>query len=138
MKLALRHTSAASARWYERVFAALTRWRLCSHYSHGGIVIGGMMYHATSRKGLHVSDFTPDRWDVFEIGGDDEAALKQFAEHEGASYDWMGVLGFAIPVRGRRKKLYCFEWCALAMGLPPERWETPERLLVEAMTSSPA
>ncbi len=50
----------------------------------------------------------------------------------GARYDYLGVLGFGLPVRGDADRLYCFEWCALAMGVEHQRWMTPEKLLLAA------
>ncbi len=131
MKLALRATPPTDGTWYERAFAALTRWRLCSQWVHGGIVIDDTLYQANARHGLHATtDWTPERWLLLELGDAREAEARQlFAQHAGAGYDYLGVLGFALPVRGRDDRLYCFEWCALAMGLEPARWMTPERLL---------
>lgn len=133
MKLALRRTAAENATWAQRQFAALTRWRLCSVYCHGGIVIGDRMYQANAKYGLHDCDFTPERWDLFDLGDErDAAALALFSELEGDKYDYLGVLGFGLPVRGDADRLYCFEWCALAMGVEPQRWMTPEKLLLAA------
>ena len=133
MKLALRRTAAENATWAQRQFAALTRWRLCSVYCHAGIVIGERMYQVNAAHGLHESDYTPERGDLFDVGGDDAAALELFDALAGARYDYLGVLGFGLPVRGDADRLYCFEWCALAMGVEHQRWMTPERLLLAAL-----
>ena len=133
MKLALRRTAAENATWAQRQFAALTRWRLCSVYCHAGIVIGDRLYQVNAAHGLHESDYTPERWDLFDLGDErDAAALALFSELEGDKYDYLGVLGFGLPVRGDADRLYCFEWCALAMGVEPQRWMTPEKLLLAA------
>ena len=133
MKLALRRTAAENATLPQRVFADMTRWRLCSLWCHGGIVIGDRMYQANAKYGLHDCDFTPERWDLFDLGDErDAAALALFSELEGDKYDYLGVLGFGLPVRGDADRLYCFEWCALAMGVEPQRWMTPEKLLLAA------
>lgn len=131
MKLALRATAATDANLAERAFASLTRWRLASQWCHGGIVIGDRLYQVNARHGLHQSDYTPDRWWLLDLGGEhDERALRLFAELDGAGYDYLGVLGFGLPwVRGDDERLYCFEWCAMAMGVPHHRWMTPERLI---------
>ena len=132
MKLALRRTAAESATLPQRVFADMTRWRLCSLWCHGGIVIGDRMYQANAKYGLHDCDFTPERWDLFDVGGDDAVVLELFDALAGARYDYLGVLGFGLPVRGDADRLYCFEWCALAMGVEHQRWMTPEKLLLAA------
>ena len=132
MKLALRSTPSASGNWLARAAAAVTRWRLCSQYCHGGIVIGDRLLHATSKDGLHATtDWEPAKWTLIDLGHlRDATALSLFDRRIGAPYDWLGVFGFALPwVRGRRHALYCFEWCALALGAKPARWMTPERLL---------
>ena len=46
MYLALKRTPASDATRAQREFAALTKWRLCSQYSHGGIVLDGWLYHS--------------------------------------------------------------------------------------------
>ena len=130
MKLALRATAAKDANAAERAFAALTRWRLASQWCHGGIVVGDTLYQVNARNGLHSCGYTPERWDLIDLGGErDAAALRLFRELEGTEYDYLGVLGFGLPVRGDDDRLYCFEWCAMAMGVPHHRWMTPERLL---------
>lgn len=97
MMLALRKTPPTDATPCQRRFAALTRWRLVSQYSHGGIVIGGMMYHVTAADGLHRSSYDPTLWDTFDIGGDDAAALDLFHQLRGAQYDYIRLLGFVLP-----------------------------------------
>ena len=48
---------------------------------------------------------------------------------------WLALLlAFVLPWRvSDRKRLYCFEWCALAMGLQVAGRITPELLLCAAM-----
>jgi len=130
MKLALRST-AATNNWWLRFCAWLTRARLCSQWCHGAIVIDGLLYQANTARGLHcTADWNPAHWTLIDIGKcHEKRALAIFEARDGAPYDWLGVLGFALPVRGDRRALYCFEWCAIAIGAPPARWQTPERLL---------
>ncbi len=144
MYLALKSAAASDARWHERAFAALTRWRLASRWCHAGIVIGGVMHHANARHGLFRSSYNPARWDIYLIPtGDGRRALQLFEQHQGASYNWRGVLAFIVPWFGTSKrKFYCFEWCALAMNpalqtpLKAQR-HTPETLLA-LLTHAPA
>ncbi len=138
MKLALRATAATDANWLERAFAALTRWRLASQWCHGGVVIGDTLYQVNARHGLHTSDYTPERWTLIDLGSEGDAdALALFDELRGARYDFLGVLGFGLPcVRGTDARLYCFEWCAMCMGVPHHRWMTPERLLSHVARSA--
>lgn len=132
MKLALRRTAASDAKWFQRFFAWLTKVRLVSVYCHGGIVIGDTLYQANAKHGLHTSEYNPDHWDLFELGSERVIqTLNLFRFLKGSKYDYLGVLGFGIPgIRGNNRKLYCFEWCAMAMGIPHENWMTPEKLLL--------
>ena len=43
---------------------------------------------------------------------------------------WLALLPWRVS---DRKRLYCFEWCALAMGLPMAGRITPELLLCAVM-----
>lgn len=137
MQLALRSTAADGATPAQRAFAALTRWRLCSQWCHGAIVLGGTLYQANATHGLHAApSFSPDKWQLIELGQQHDAqALALFKVLDGAAYDVLGVLGFGLPgVRGSDQRLYCFEWCAMAMQMPAARWMTPERLLHHSLT----
>ena len=40
----------------------------------------------------------------------------------------------SFDTHAKRHALYCFEWCALALGAPPARWMTPEKLLAHVVT----
>ena len=135
MKLALRRGAAEDATFLQRVFAWLTRYRLCSVFCHSGIVIGNTLYHANAIRGLHTSRYTPERWDLIDLGESrEQVTLELFKLMKGSKYDYLGVLGFSIPfLRGAPTKLYCFEWSAMAMGLEDARWMTPEKLLLHAL-----
>ena len=137
MKLALRASAAAGATLPERAFAAFTRARLASRWCHGGIVIGDRLYQANARNWLHDTGYHPAKWDLFDVGNDNDAwALQLYESLQGARYDYLGVLGFGLPVKGSDARLYCFEWCALALGVPQHRWMTPERLLAHLLRAT--
>lgn len=129
MLLALRKTPA-SDRLLDRMANWVIKARLVSDYGHAGIVIGDRLYHATSRGGLHVTTFTPANWELIDVGGDDGRALELFGEYVGAEYDWFSLLAF-VGLRIRdSERMYCFEWCWLAMtGEHPKRRVTVENLL---------
>jgi len=133
--LALRSTPAQNTRWL-RFCAWVIRIRLCSQWCHAGVVINGVLYQSNATRGLHATeDWNPENWTLIDLGpARDEQALALFDVHEDAPYDWLGVLGFALPVRGERRAMYCFEWCAVALGAPRARWQTPERLLTHIVT----
>jgi hypothetical protein len=134
MKLALRRDAPSGANWMQRFFCWVIRARLVSMYCHGGIVIAGRLYHSTASKGLHClppNDWNPEKWDIFEVGGDDTKALDLFAQYMGAKYDWLGLLTFVGTKSQDSAKMYCFEWCYYAMtGKKPFERITPELLLI--------
>lgn len=134
MMLALKRESQKGATALQRFFSWVIRTRLVSAFSHGGIVVDGFLYHSTAQKGLHVTDrWTPENWDLIDIGGDDRAVRNLFAQHRGAGYDWVSLLAF-VGLRARdSRKMYRFEWCYLAMtGKTPSEKITPEILLLAA------
>jgi hypothetical protein len=138
MKLALRATASDSGSWWDHLIAAIIRWRICSRWCHAGIAIGDMLLQSNPKHGLHATlDWEPSKWTLIDTGIEDDhmAALALFAERKGARYDWLGVLGFALPwLRAGSRRLYCFAWCALAIGASDARWQTPERLLAHIVT----
>lgn len=136
--LALRKTAASNATRWQRIFAALTRWRLCSNYCHGGIVINSKMHHMTYKDGLHVSDFDKTKWDVYELPDYYSNRLYDlFSQYKQVKYDWFSLLGFVLPWRiTDSRRMYCFEWCARVMGMPVRQRITPEDLLIAVLHQS--
>lgn len=135
MILALRRTHAASANWLDKLACWAIKARLVSVYCHGGIVIGGTLYHTTAHGGLCQSSFDPDKWDLFDLGTTrDAAALDLFQKHQGAAYDWISLLAFVLPWRiSDTQRFYCFEWTQLCItGIYPQGRITPETLLIDA------
>lgn len=137
MQLALKKSPASDAGLWDRLVAWAIKARLVSAYCHGGIVIDGDLYHAQLAKGLHcvkAGDWSPEKWDLFEMPGNDERVLEQFRSFKGAPYDWISLMSFiGVPAQDR-DRLYCFEWCWLAITAdqPTDR-VTPERLLIEVL-----
>jgi hypothetical protein len=133
MILALRRDPPSNANLLGRLFSRVIKARLVSDFCHGGIVIDGDLYQANSLHGLHKvprGSWTPTNWVLLDVQGDDAAALALFKKHEGAQYDWMGLLAFVGLRAGRDGWMYCFEWCWLAMtGSNPTARVTPEKLL---------
>lgn len=141
MHLTLKRTPASDATRAQRLFAALTRWRLASQYSHGGIVLDGWLYHsALQHGGLSRERFdmgsASDGWDFVDLGPErDRDMLRLFRDYRGTPYDLFGLLAFVLPGHyDDPRSLYCFEWCALAMGIPLRQRMTPELLLLAATT----
>lgn len=122
MHLTLKRTPASNATYKQRCIARLIKWRLCSQYSHAGVVVNGMLYHVTPQRGLCVEAFDINTasagWDFMDCGKRfDAVALALFKRLAGAQYDY-------------------FEWCARVMGLPVRRRITPEDLLIAVLQQS--
>lgn len=136
MKLALRKTAAGNATGIDRAACALIKARLVSQYCHGAIELDGHIYQATSAHGLHAlnpDEWSPEKWELFDVDIDTAAVLRLFILYEGADYDWLSLLAF-VGLRVRdASRFYCFEWCWLAMtGQIPTFRVTPEMLIALA------
>lgn len=134
MKLVLRRLPASDS-WRHRISAWAIKTRLVSDYCHSGIVIGDTLYHANTTSGLHASTFDADKWELYDFPGIDTDALALFGRYKGTPYDWFSLLAFLLPGHiADGSRLYCFEWCWLAMtGESPSERITPEMLLVKAV-----
>lgn len=121
-----------------RLFGLLVRVRLVTQYPHGGIVVDGELMHATFDKGLHSVPFVGGSWELFEVPSITASVVRsRFNALKGAEYDAVSLLAFLLPWRVRdSKRLYCFEWCWLAVtGQNPSGRVTPEKLLNLALTT---
>ena len=127
--LALRRSDAPG--FWPGVFSRLTRWRLHTTFPHAGIVVDGVLFHATFADGLHVMDFKDDGWQLYPIELTQDRVWEIYYQHKGARYDWFSLLAFVLPWRvSVRRWLYCYEWAFLAMtGAAPGIRVTPEILL---------
>jgi hypothetical protein len=137
MYLALKKTHASDATPLQKVISNLIKWRLCSNYSHGGIVIGDTLYHSSyMNKGLYSEKFDMSNspgWDFFYLGNEkDEEVIKLYNKLKGTPYDLLGLLTFIVSFQADYEKLYCFEWCGMAMGIKINNRVTPEDLLILA------
>lgn len=131
MKLALRTTPAADATWLDKLAHRTIKARLATQYPHGGIVIGDTLYHATARKGVHdTDDWNPERWAMFELGGDDAAARSRYETRKGNGYNWAGLLPFIGVPASDHERDYCFQLAYfMAAGAYPAGLVTAETLL---------
>lgn len=117
----------------------IAHWAVCtftgSIYSHCEVVINGVCWSASARdggvRGKKV-DLNSGRWDVIDLPAqmDEAAAVAWFMEHDGAAYDWAGVLRFALPfLPQRRGQWFCSEACAAALGMPGAADLSPQNLM---------
>ena len=111
------------------LFHIIAHWFTClwtmSRYSHCELVFGepdrfGMSLCASSsgRDGgvrFKNIDLGSGRWDVFDIGGDEEAASRWVIEHVASGYDWFGLLWFVLPIKvfNNPRRWFCSEALSL-------------------------
>jgi hypothetical protein len=125
--------------WY----SAIVRTVLNSQWSHGVVVINGILHESTATKGnratagVRAYPLTPEieaDYVWFDIGGDDGAALERYAKVDGFPYDFFSELSF-LPVFNVRdaKRLYCYELVLLLMGHSVKWRVTPEIILTHIL-----
>jgi len=118
------------------LFSMATRARLVTNWPHAGMVVDGVLMHATLANGLHATAFTGGSgWDLIELPEQiTPQVLDVFARHAGAQYDAVSLLAFLLPWRvSDSRRMYCYEWCWLAMSGQNPHWRvTPEQLLLLA------
>ena len=131
MLLALRTTPASDATWLDKAAHETIKARLCTRYPHGGIVVGGVLHQSTARGGVHkVADWNPERWELFDLGGDDIAGLERYEQRKGNGYNWIGLLPFMGVPGSDSERDYCFQLAYfMATGIYPKGLVTAETLL---------
>lgn len=133
MKIAFRKTNAPG--FFPGLFNRYTKWSLKTDYAHGGVVIGGQLWHTTTR-GLQPESLTAlDDWDLFETPVSDSIGLARIKQYQGIRYDAISLLGFKLPIRIRDSRaLYCYEvlWLALT-GENPSRPISPDTIMAQLL-----
>ncbi len=109
-----------------RLFDRLIRWYTKSKFSHCEIVIDGMASSAdawTNRvRAIPASGFNPANWEKIQVASDAIKATTFVSSQLGKKYDWLGILGFFLPVKLQNSnRWYCSEFCAAALGI----WKRP-------------
>lgn len=103
------------------LFNILVRWWLAGKYSHCELVFSdgvcassSFLDHGVRFKTI---EFSPDKWDMFNIEGNEDLARKWFLAHVGDKYDVWGLIGFIIrPIKGYKNKWICSEAILEALG----------------------
>ena len=130
--------------WYKPSIAAarLSDWTIRtftqSIYSHCELAVAREngqydCYSSSIRDGgvrRKTMKLPTDKWDLIEIR--QMNAFEDLRNHFGATraqaYDWLGALGVVTHWKDSKRKWFCSEWCAAALGLAnPERF-SPETL----------
>lgn len=107
---------------------SVTHFAIClrtlSKYSHAELVIDGKCYSSSVRDGGvrgKFIDLDSGHWDVYQVTpafDNPEQALTWFQEHDGARYDWPGIVRFVLPFVPQKKgEYFCFEAVGAALGV---------------------
>ena len=65
----------------------------------------------------------PEKWDLIPVDVNPEQVYEALAATFAAKYDWLGATGVIARWRHDKRKWFCSEWCAMALGLAnPERF----------------
>lgn len=122
------------------LFNALVRYWDSGIYSHCELIFSdGLAASASYRDGQQVRgkyiDFNDGHWDFIELPAHLEDNARRFFEKtNGVGYDLIGqVRFFAAPFHGQKKKYWCSEWIASALGMT-EPWRYGPNGLNSAIT----
>ena len=126
-------------KWHSDVIRAV----LNSQWSHGVVVIDGVLHESVAKKGEHsragvrrypITDAVAADYDWFDMGGDDAAAVARFKEVDGYAYDYLSLISF-LPVLNARdsKRLYCWELVLWMIGGYAKWRVTPEIILTHIL-----
>lgn len=129
MKVAFRYND-------DRLMSRIIAWFQRSDASHCEIARGpyGKTYVCLSSSMLDGGvrakeiDLVPEKWRIYDVGGDDLIASEWFSQHADDGYDWLWLLGFIWrPIRGRERRWGCSEACAAMLGLhEPWRYDVAD------------
>lgn len=83
-------------------------------------------YSSSIRDGgvrLKTMPLPSEKWDLIPVDVNPEQVYEALAATFGAKYDWLGATGVIARWRHDKRKWFCSEWCAMALGLAnPERF----------------
>lgn len=104
-----------------------------SKYSHVELIMEGEWYGTSPslmKVRKTVNTRSSKRWDFVEVEVDKDKVLKLFKETEGAKYDWKGIfMSQFLPLhQENKKKWFCSEWCAEALGYNDSHEYSPKDL----------
>lgn len=108
------------------IFNRLIRWWTRSQFSHVELAWptgkGDEAYCVSSSGSdggtrAKVMDLPADKWELVEIGGAKEAAVRGWiAGNLGRKYDWAGIFGMVLrPHRDNPGRYFCSEFCLSAL-----------------------
>ena len=124
--------------WADRFADWVVRTITRSPYSHCEIAIGypggGLFdcYSSSVRDGgerTKVMRLPREKWDLIPLPDDVfDKSIDLFVQTDGAAYDWPGALGAVLKSPHSKRRWFCSEWCAAAIGLADAHNYTPASL----------
>lgn len=122
-------------KWHSDVIRAALK----SQWSHGVVVIDGVLYESVALKNEHgkagvrsypITDAIASEYAWFDVGGDDAAAVARYKKVDGFGYDYLSLISFFSVLNARdSKRLYCWELVLLMIGGYVKWRVTPEIIL---------
>ena len=109
--------SAPNRNWQDKLICLWTK----GQYSHVELIVYDYMYSSSPtsgkvRKEPHTID--NDVWEYVSIDNVNTDNILEFFElTKGKKYDWLGILGFIIPLKDRTDKWFCSEWVSNALKI---------------------
>lgn len=117
----------------EKISNKLISWWTNSKYSHVELIVDGFWYSVTSKEPLLKTNkiiIDEENWKYIDVEIDIELFESLYKKHKDAKYDWLGIFfSQVIPInRENPNRLFCSEWCALALGLESPNSYSPGHL----------
>ena len=129
--------------WAARLVDWAIRTITRSPYSHCEIAIrysGGLFdcYSSSARDGgvrLKTMPLPSGKWDLVELPAKAGLSAKRlFRRTHGAGYDYPGALGAVFRLPQSRRRWFCSEWCAYAIGCTNPHRYNPQTLYAAVLT----
>lgn len=127
--------------------SSVIRTVLNSQWSHGVVVIDGVLHESVALKDTHgnagvrcypMTDAIAAEYVWFDIGGDDAAALARFREVQGYGYDYLSLISFLPALNARdSKRMYCWELVLWMIGGYAKWRVTAEIILTFVLKATP-
>lgn len=122
----------------KRIADSVVRLATCSPYSHCEIAVklprDGLFdcYSSSARDGgvrIKTMPLPAGKWDLVELPAKVGLSAKRlFRRTHGAGYDYPGALGAVFRLPQSRRRWFCSEWCAYAIGCTNPHRYTPGEL----------
>lgn len=122
----------------DHLFNKIVSWWDNGPYSHCEILgehFGGNEYMCYSSsamdKGVRKKriNLDPKKWDIVEVDADMAFAMEWFNKHEGAKYDYLGLVGYLIRIiPGKKNRFVCSEALCEMLGYKDAWRFTPNSL----------